>query len=107
MSGLKDHFLGDTPYEPPFQRHSSTSHDASQSIAKHIGGLQERLLSYLADNPAGATDEAMGEALKLPGNTLRPRRRELQIAGLIKDSGRYGYTKSGRKAVVWVRSTQG
>ena len=95
----------DAPYGhivPPFQHHSTTSRDAAQSIAKHSGHDRQRVLNYLKQHPEGATDEAMGEALGLSGNTLRPRRRELQLAGFVKDSGRYELTASKRKATLWV-----
>lgn len=104
MTGLKDHHFGDTPF-PPFQHHSAASRDAAQSIAKHVGALHKRVLEHLRQNPQGLTDEAMGEALGLPGNTLRPRRRELQQRHLIKDSGRYSHTRSGRRATVWVANS--
>lgn len=87
---------------PPFQPHSTTSRDAARSIAKHSGHDRQRVLAYLKQHPEGATDEAMGFALGLSGNTLRPRRRELQQAGLVKDSGRYELTASKRRATVWV-----
>lgn len=99
----------DAPYghiAPPYQRPSVTSREAAQSIAKHSGHDRARVLAYLKDHPGGATDEAMGEALGLAGNTLRPRRRELQQLKLIKDSGRYALTRSGRKATVWILKPQ-
>ncbi len=101
MSAFKAQ-LSDDPFAPPFQRHSEFSRAAAQSIVKHSGHDRQRVLAYLKDHPAGATDEAMGGALGLSGNTLRPRRRELQQAGLVKDSGRYELTASKRKATVWV-----
>ena len=50
---------------------------------------------------AGRTDAEIQEALSLDGNTERPRRRELEQAGLIKPAGTRR-TASGRAAVVWV-----
>lgn len=37
----------------------------------------------------------------MSGDTERPRRRELQAAGFIADSGRTRLTPAGRAAVVW------
>lgn len=50
----------------------------------------------------GATDEEIQCALSIPGNTERPRRRELEAAGLIKDSGLRRVTAANREAIVWV-----
>ena len=92
------------PYNgnPPAQRHSTTSTAAAESIRSKIGPLHKRVMAFLKQNPNGATDEQLMSALDLGGNTLRPRRRELQLMGLLRDSGRTALTCSGRHAVVWV-----
>lgn len=51
---------------------------------------------------AGLTDEEIGERTGLAGNTVRPRRLELEEGGLVCDSGRTRPTQSGRRATVWV-----
>lgn len=50
----------------------------------------------------GATDDKIQRELDMPGNTERPRRRELEKAELIVDSGRRRPTASGKAAIVWV-----
>lgn len=50
----------------------------------------------------GLTDEQIQISAMMPANTERPRRRELELAGLIRDSGMKAKTVSGRNAVVWV-----
>lgn len=107
MNGsIKEGLLGDEPYipsyVPPCQHHSLTSRKAAHSIAPRITALQQRVLDYLTKHPEGATDEQLIDGTGLVANTLRPRRRELQQANIIKDSGRYALTKSGRKATVWI-----
>lgn len=94
------------PYrgEAPSISHSETSKEAAKKIQKAIGPLHEKVLAYLEANPNGATDEQMVNAIPMAANTLRPRRRELELMGKIKDSGRTGLTLSGRSAVVWVRA---
>lgn len=89
---------------PPHQKHSATSRAAAASIKKKIGPLHQRVLDYLDNHPDGAFDEQLGDDLHMPMNTLRPRRRELQLMGRVKDSGRIGYTKSGSAAVIWVKA---
>lgn len=94
------------PYNnrPPSQRHSDTSQDAADKIeGTVVTTLQQKLLIYLQILGAdGATDEEMQDKLKMRPNTQRPRRRELQLNGLVIDSGERRKTNSGRKAVVWI-----
>lgn len=101
---LGDTFYGShyAPYrsEPPRQNHSSTSRAAAASIAPMLGKLQRRVLNCLkAEGPM--TDEEIGERCELGGNTVRPRRCELEAKGLIYDTGQTRRTKSGRSAVLW------
>jgi hypothetical protein len=61
-----------------------------------------RLIEYLRKRGArGATDQEAAEALEL-GESVRPRRRELEKAGLVKESGNFRQTHSGKMAIVWV-----
>ncbi len=88
---------------PPAQRHSSTSLAAARGVASKAATLREKLLAYLRGRGAlGATDEEAQKALGMPANTERPRRRELEQMGLVRDSGSTRPTASGRAAVVWV-----
>lgn len=109
MGSMKD-LLGDVlerDYVPAFQAHSTPSREAAQSISGQVTRLQQRVLDYLEEHPEGATDEQLGDALNLGGSTLRPRRRELQQAGhIIKDPKRYGLTKAGIKASLWIIKPQ-
>ena len=96
-----------TEYQPyggarPAQSHSPTSQAAAASIQRRVGPLHAKILSYLCAVPAGATDEEMQSGLNMAANTQRPRRRELELVGLVKDSGTVKRTQSGRNAVVWV-----
>jgi hypothetical protein len=63
--------------------------------------LREKVHAYLKARPEGATDEEISIDLKLQSDTARPRRRELQLAGLVIDSGRTRKTTNNRNAVVW------
>lgn len=94
------------PYrgEAPFQAHSETSKSAAKKIKKSIGPLHQRILDYLDAHPEGATDEHLCDAIGFCGSTERPRRRELELLSRVKDSGRTAPTKSGRQAVIWVKS---
>lgn len=85
---------------PPAQRHSVTSVLASEEIEPSVGRLQALVLAELKERGPG-TDEELIDRTGLSPNTLRPRRRELQLKGLIRDSGSTRQTRSGRSAVLW------
>jgi hypothetical protein len=70
-------------------------------MIKHVGPLHTKILDYLELNSDGATDEELQQALSLQGNTLRPRRRELQLMGKVLATGVKRPTASGRQAIVW------
>jgi hypothetical protein len=54
------------------------------------------------DGSGGLTDEEIEDALGIGGNTERPRRKKLEEAGLILDSGATRPTSTGKAAIVWV-----
>lgn len=85
---------------PPAQRHSLTSLAAAAAIRGRIGPLHMQLIRYLRTCD-GATDEEMQADIPMGANTQRPRRRELELWGVIENSGRVRLTRSRRLAVVW------
>lgn len=62
------------------------------------------VLSAIKQSADGLTDEEGAERLGIESNSYRPRRKELEQAGLIRPSGRTRETRRGRKAVVWIAS---
>jgi len=94
------------PYggEPPRQRHSSTSCDAADSVVAVEGTIKDRVLAFITERgPFGATDQEIQDGLGLTVSTQVPRRRQLQLEGLIGDSALVRENRSGRMAVVWIR----
>jgi hypothetical protein len=89
-------YVAEVEPDPPCQRHSVTSREAADAI-KPDAYLRGR-------GEDGATDEEMQDALGMGGSTQRPRRRELELAETVRNSGRTRRTKSGRNAVVWIAS---
>lgn len=86
-----------------YQRHSTTSHDAATRIEPAADTLRAEVYAFLRRTDLrGATDEEIAEALKMAGNTERPRRVELVDGGHVVDSLRRRKTHSGRNAVVWI-----
>lgn len=92
----------DTPYggKPPHVD-SDTSIAAAASIASAAESIRAQVLQYVADSPAGATDNELENALGLRHQTASPRRRELVLMGFLRDSGDRRKTDSGRGATVW------
>ena len=89
-------------FDPPPQRHSATSLAAAKSIKPQLSRLHKLVLEALSKSRFGETDESLMQLTGLPANTLRPRRRELQLKGKIKDSGQTRATVSGRQATIWI-----
>lgn len=88
--------------KPPSQLHSETSREAAEQISVRLNPLQRQVLVYLIRQAEkGATDEEMQEVLEMSPNTQRPRRRELQLSGVVVDSGVKRLTNAKRRAVVW------
>lgn len=88
---------------PLHVRHSATSKAAAENIESKAATLRAKVLNFIRRQGAqGATDEEIQRALRMPGNTQRPRRRELEQMSRIADSGITRPTSSGRQAVVWV-----
>ena len=87
--------------EPPSVP-APTSVAAAKAIEPVSGQLRRDVYEFIQGRgDEGATDEEIQGSLGMDANTERPRRRELQLAGYIQDSGRTRQTRSGRKAVVW------
>lgn len=96
--------LAETPHA---KRDTSIEAAASVARGKRAETLRDELLLYLF-RINGASDQRAASVLKISGNTLRPRRRELVKRGLVVDSGRreqIGLT--GRKATVWITTDAG
>lgn len=90
-------------FDAPAQRHSPTSVAAAEAIEPHSDTLRARVLEVIrlsADE--GLTDEQIGERTGIGLNTVRPRRRECEKAGLIVKADFTRATNSGRAAQVWV-----
>lgn len=93
------------PPKPPDPPHSgsATSRAAAEQIRPNAETLRAKVLEYIEQRgQRGATDQEMQIGLHMQGNTQRPRRKELEEAGLIVDSGLTRKTTSGRSATVWI-----
>ena len=84
----------------PYAPGSETSREASEKAEGTAEAGRARVLSLLRRQGA-MTLQQIEDALGWNGNTVRPRRKELESAGLVVDSGKTAKTKSGRNAVLW------
>lgn len=92
--------------KPPHQVHSDTSEAAADEIADVALCVRERVYEYIkSQGEHGATDDEIHDFFQIDKNTTAPRRRELQLKGLVIDSGNRRQTKAKRWAVVWVAAS--
>ncbi len=70
----------------PFQKHSVTSRAAAIEATKFAKTARFRVYKAILNNP-GRSDKQIQGFLRMSGNTQRPRRIELENAGLIKAVG--------------------
>ena len=87
-----------------YSKGSDTSRAAAWRISGQVSNLQKRVLDALASaGSGGLTDEEIGLACQLGGNTVRPRRNELRAKGLVlKTKLRRKLRSTGNSATVWV-----
>ena len=93
----------DVQRAPLAQKHSRTSVEAANLMSgTRAGSLRATIWRWLLERgERGATDEEGQDALGMEGNTYRPRRVELQEAGLVVATKADRLTRSKRKAVVY------
>ncbi|MBX3380935.1 MAG: helix-turn-helix domain-containing protein [Phycisphaeraceae bacterium] len=79
---------------------TQTSDDAAKSLnVKALATMRAAILRLLRETPGGLTREEIEQRTGLPGNTVRPRVRELFLAGMVREDGERE-TESGRKAAI-------
>lgn len=83
-----------------------TSMKASAGV--RTGSQRARVLTTIAASRHGLTDEEVGTALSIPGNSVRPRRGELVALGLVEDTGTTRpIGPNGNHAIVWAATLAG
>lgn len=83
-----------------------TSREAAAAVASRVRPQAEAVLEAIRASVDGLTDQEIGAATGLAGDSIRPRRGELLNMNLIRDSGRRRTLESGRKAIVWVATSE-
>jgi hypothetical protein len=91
------------PNAPGFVAGSTTSEAAAESVVGTAYTMRARVYAAIfGAGEYGFTDDELEVLLRMRGSTVRPRRRELVLKGLIADAGFTRVTRSGRQAVVYV-----
>lgn len=81
--------------------HTATSIAAAEHAQSGAAVARQRILDAIrAAGVHGLTREQVEAATGIPGNTVRPRVRELIQRGHIEEAGERRMTKSGDKAMV-------
>ena len=87
----------------PYVPGSATSKAAADSLMSSAASMRMKVYRYIeSQGEGGATDNEIENALDMRHQTASARRRDLVLAGSIKDSGMTRRTDSNRKASVWV-----
>jgi hypothetical protein len=85
----------------PYQPHSETSRQAAEDAVALVPNARQRVFNLIHQSN-GLTDEEVCDRLSMNPSTERPRRIELERAGLVRDSGNQRPNLSGSLAVIWV-----
>ena len=87
----------------PYAPNSGTSREAALRAVSKAAADRARIAEFMRRRGAyGATRQEAEDGLRIEGNTLRPRWRELEIAVVIVNSGRKRRTRSGCPAEVYI-----
>lgn len=93
-----DLFGGCAPHQA-----TDTSYAAAQRIMPHLTRLASAVWDHVKRQSfLGATCDEIEHALRLSHQCVSARLRELCLKEKIHDSGTRRFTRSGRKAIVWV-----
>lgn len=88
--------------------HPQTSFDAAGRALPKSGTQRRAVYQYIVwSGWHGVSDDDLAEGLSLSPNSVRPRRKELQQAGLIVDSGRRARNRGGNPVILWVTADLG
>ena len=82
--------------------YQDTSRDAFQEFKPVSGRLNQEIMRALRDHPDGITCQAIEVYIRRDHQAVSANLRHLVEKGHAEASGRYGTTRSGRKAILWV-----
>lgn len=89
--------------DAPGYRRAGPSQEAAASIRPVMSDLQHQVLAFVRDQgEEGATLHEIAAGTGISLQTVCARRREIELKGLVKDSGKRRLSPSKRAATVWV-----
>ena len=91
--------------ELDYQAHNYTDTSKSAWVNKK-DKLTKREQVYEYIKTQASTNYQIADELEMPLSSVCARSRELQLLGLIEDSGKRRETPYGKTAIVWQRSDQ-
>lgn len=84
----------------------TTSHQAAFEFDPAVTKIEQRILGELRSlGRGGMTTHALAAVLDLGLVTVSPRMKPLEGKGLVRKSGRYAESPSGRRRIVWEATT--
>lgn len=94
----------DWQQSPILPKNPTLTQEMAAARAKYVvSGQRQTIFRAIRESGEhGCTDSELQEALDISGNSERPRRKELQLAGYVKDSGRIRSNSRGNFETVWV-----
>ena len=78
---------------------TKTSKDSFEAVKPKLKTRREQVYEFIKSRPA--TNYEISEELGYPLSSICARVRELQILGLVTDSGKRKTTPFGKTAIVW------
>ncbi len=111
MSGMKDHLLGDTPYEPrAFARNSdpATSHAAAKKVETKVSHLEKLVYEAIVSaGPHGATWNEISQRTGIDKASISPRFKPLRQKGFIQAKMEFNLSLTHRSVIrnsqtVWI-----
>ena len=89
------------PSNPGYQRDSSTSKAAAESVVSTAATMRSRILRLLGNSADGFTIDQIAVFLKCQTGTSSARMRELELQGLIIKSDRTRLTRAKKSAKIY------
>jgi predicted DNA-binding transcriptional regulator len=87
---------------PPHAKNRQTSEQAAFAILPHVSKLADKVYAFIKESKDGVTCQEAEHALNMAHQTCSPRIRELNLKGMVRDSGKRRRTTSRRWAIVWI-----
>ena len=89
------------PDAPGYQKHSSTSKAAAESVAPTAATMRDKVIRLLGHSADGFTIDQIAVFLKCQTGTASARMRELELSGLITKSDKTRLTRAKKSSKIY------